>query len=89
MTIKDVLILGGTGAMGTPLSRLLAEQGYNVYVTSRSAHEDDGNLHYVKGNAKDCSFIRSYLASHHFDAIVDFMVYSTSEFKSRYEFYLR
>lgn len=86
--MSDILILGGTGAMGAPLSKLLAEQGYNVYVTSRSAHKDDGRLHYVRGNAKDISFISQYLDNHYFDAIVDFMVYSTSDFLSRYEFYL-
>ena len=30
-----VLILGGTGAMGKPLTRMIANQGTTVYVTTR------------------------------------------------------
>lgn len=77
-----VLVLGGTGAMGTHLVNLLNRKGYQVTVTSRRMRDNFDNVTYVTGNAHESSFLNSLLASH-FDVIVDFMVYSTGEFAQR------
>lgn len=82
---KDILIFGGTGAMGTPLADILSKNGYNVYITSRSNHENKENIHYLKGNALDDDFAIEILKSRNWDAIVDFMVYSTQKLKDRIE----
>lgn len=74
---------GGTGAMGAPLSKLLVASGNNVYVTSRSAHKSCERLHYLQGNAKDEIFLKACLSRMHYDAIVDFMSYSTNQFDRR------
>lgn len=79
----NILILGGTGAMGAPLSRLATTLGNNVYVTSRSAHNSEDKLHYLQGNAKDVVFLEECLSRMYYDAIVDFMSYSTEEFDKR------
>ncbi len=79
----NILILGGTGAMGYPLSKLAAAQGNNVYVTSRSVHSSQGRLHYLQGNAKNVVFLKDCLSRMRYDAIVDFMSYSTEEFDGR------
>ena len=42
----NILLLGGTGAMGISLCEILNEQGNTIYVTSRSHHADYGNVHY-------------------------------------------
>lgn len=76
-----ILILGGTGAMGEPLTKKLVELNNSVFVTSRKPHKDD-KVRYFCGNAKDDSFLNNILQDE-YDAIVDFMVYSTQEFKSR------
>ena len=76
-----ILILGGTGAMGEPLTKKLVELNNSVFVTSRKPHKDD-KVWYFCGNAKDDSFLNNILQDE-YDAIVDFMVYSTQEFKSR------
>lgn len=83
-----VLVLGGTGAMGEPLVRMLAERGDEVYVTSRRKREDNGNVHYIQGDAHDLSFIKQEL-SKNYDAIVDFMIYSTDDFRDRSKLYLQ
>ena len=78
-----ILILGGTGAMGVDLVKILGERGENVTVTSRLERKSEfNNVKYVKGDAHDTAFLKSLLAKK-YDAIVDFMVYSTEEFKSR------
>lgn len=83
-----VLVLGGTGAMGEPLVRMLAERGDEVCVTSRKKREDKGNVHYIQGDAHDLSFIKQEL-SKNYDAIVDFMIYSTDDFRDRSKIYLQ
>lgn len=82
-----VLVLGGTGAMGVHVTRLLAEAGCNVVVTSRRGRESGGGVRYVKGDAKDPAFLNGLLAER-WDAVVDFMVWTTSAFRERFEKFL-
>ena len=79
-----VLILGGTGAMGKPLVELLNNNNTVVVVTSRSKKQAYGNVVFVQGNAKDDLFLNELL-NEEFDAIIDFMVYPSSQFKNRIE----
>lgn len=67
----------------TQLERLKQTE-HEVYVTSRSGHPDEGNIHYIEGNAKDDDFLLPLLANG-YDCIIDFMVYSTFEFVDRYK----
>ena len=83
MNTKKILILGGTGAMGTHLVDLLSHQGHEVTVTSRSRSDTIGHVHYLKGDAHDPNFLKSILANKQWSAIIDFMVYSTSAFEDR------
>lgn len=77
-----VLLLGGTGAMGMSLAPILAARGDAVYITSRSRHEDDGNIHYFCGDAHNDGFLQGILKEK-FDVIVDFMIYGSDEFKDK------
>ena len=79
---RRILLLGGTGAMGEHLTRILAEQGDDVYVTTRSCRLSERNITYVQGNAHEITFINDLLRES-WDAIVDFMVYNTDEFRVR------
>ena len=82
------LVLGGTGAMGIALVNILADNGIRVFVTSRKEHIDQReNVTYIKGNAKDTIFL-SELLKRRWDCIVDFMVYSTNEFRNRADRFL-
>lgn len=83
-----ILILGGTGAMGTPLVNYLSKDKHEVYVTSRSNHTSKDHVHYIIGNAHDYKFIEEVVLKGNYDAIVDFMVYTTNEFKQRYNLFL-
>lgn len=83
MNQRKVLVLGGTGAMGTHLVTLLCKQGYEVFVTSRSRNGIDGQVRYLKGNAHDPLFLNPILKSDRWTAIIDFMLYTTDAFKAR------
>lgn len=80
----NILILGGTGAMGIHLSQILANQGHQLFITSRGVHQDSSQTKYLRGNAHDPKFLDEVLCKEPWDAIVDFMVYSTEEFDQRY-----
>ncbi|OZG68553.1 NAD-dependent epimerase/dehydratase family protein [Bifidobacterium eulemuris] len=78
-----ILILGGTGAMGAHVSELLTRMGHQVTVTSRRQRaSNDPRLEYRTGNAKDGSFLDGLLSTR-WDAIIDFMIWSTPEFRNR------
>ena len=79
----NILIFGGTGAMGTPLVEILADKEYEVYVTSRKMRKyDRGNIHCIQGNAHDMDFLDSVLKVH-YDVLVDFMNYRFTELNKR------
>lgn len=82
-----VLVLGGTGAMGVHLVKMLSNNEIETFVTSRKVQSTEKNIHYIQGNAHDMNFMLTILQEQ-WDAIVDFMVYSTSDFKERIEILL-
>ena len=77
---KTALLLGGTGAMGSHLTRLLACNGWDVTVTSRSERSSsDPGVSFARGDAHDRRFLAEVL-SDGWDAVVDFMVWTTRAF---------
>lgn len=85
----NVLILGGTGAIGAHLVRKLVAGGVSCVVTSRKKRPTESNPTYAQGNAHDIIFMQQVLSTRKWDAIVDFMTYSTEDFKSRFQLLLR
>lgn len=84
----NVLIFGGTGAMGTHLVSNLAKQGIKCVVSTRQCRDNSENVEYVIGDAHNVDFLKSLFANYKFDAIVDFMKYSTKDFERRVCFLL-
>lgn len=84
----NVLIFGGTGAMGTHLVSILSARGTKCFVTTRRHLENKENVEYVVGNAHDINFIKSLFSIRQWDAIVDFMKYSTKDFECRVDLLL-
>ncbi len=78
-----ILVLGGTGAMGSHLVGLLSKTDAEVVVTSRSSHSGRGNISYLCGNAHNRDFMQHALSLASWDVVVDFMVYTTAEFADR------
>ena len=76
---KKVLVLGSTGAMGQYLVPKLAERGYLVdAVALDECPFRHANVNVITGNSMDYSF-RTELLKNNYDAIVDFMIYTTRE----------
>lgn len=84
-----ILLLGGTGSMGRPLADILTVSGHDVLVTTRTQRVScNDKLKYMVGNVHDLAFLQEVL-SDRFDAIVDFMHYTSIEFAERYNLFLK
>lgn len=84
-----VLVLGGTGVIGTYLSNKLNEKGSQIYITTRSPNRlSIDNIHYICGNAMDMSFVQTAVELQKWDVIVDFMTYNTKQFAERIDLLL-
>lgn len=86
--MKKILLIGGTGAIGVYLAEECVKLGYQVYVTSRKKHVGNANLNYVIGDGLDQSFLKNLFIKETFDAVVDFMIYTTEQFKERLDLLL-
>ena len=84
----NILILGGTGAMGTHLCQILANGG-GIFVTSRRERKAENGVTYLKGNAHEEQFLYTILKKRNWDVIIDFMIYSTDEFRQRADLLLQ
>ncbi|SKC33054.1 UDP-glucose 4-epimerase [Photobacterium piscicola] len=82
-----ILILGGTGVMGKYLAQLLVDDGNSVYVTSRKRYDYKTKIKFIFGDARETRFLKEILQGE-WDAIVDFMSYSTAEFQERLDLLL-
>lgn len=85
----NVLILGGTGAMGKYVTELLAKREIHVTVTSRRKQTAANKwIHYLEGNAMNDDFLQSITHDTKWDSIIDFMSYKTNKFESRVQLLL-
>ena len=86
--VMRILLLGGTGAMGSHLKRILVKNNYQVFITSRKQQYSKEKVTYYKGDAHDILFLENLLDKGNYDVIVDFMSYKTSEFAERMQLLL-
>lgn len=75
--------------MGVYLREILAQNGHEIYITSRVVQTDLDKIRFIQGNAHELPFVARVLSDLKPDAIVDFMTYASEEFSSRCETLLR
>lgn len=86
----DILIFGGTGAMGKHLVDLLSkDKSKRIWVTTRTSRPNSENVNFIEGNAHDDALLSKILKDRKWDAIVDFMAYQTAEFEKKYKIFLQ
>jgi nucleoside-diphosphate-sugar epimerase len=82
--MAKILLLGGTGAIGSYVRDFCLKDGHQIFISSRSNRiSNNKNITYIKGNGKCIDFLKSTLLNHSFDAIIDFMNYNTTQFSER------
>lgn len=77
-----ILLLGGTGAIGTSITKYLNCSDNEIHITSRRNRNDSENVHYLLGDAHNDAFLDQILQTK-YDVIVDLMIYTTEELKAR------
>ncbi len=84
-----ILLIAGTGAIGSALMKTLCEQEHEVFITSRACRKSDvPGIKFIQGNAWDDLFITLLLSNNDFDIIVDFGNYDYEKFLRRKDKYL-
>lgn len=88
--MKQILVLGSTGAMGQYLVPELCKRGYRVDSVAKdlSVFTHENLQHFQVANVKDLAVLSDFLKNH-YDGIIDFMLYtSDAEFRERYQMFL-
>ena len=85
-----ILLISGTGAMGSALVDILAGSSDEVIITTRQCRESSRpNVTYLQGDSSNDLFVNSVInINYHLDVIVDFGNYSFEQFLRRREMYL-
>lgn len=79
----DILLIGGTGAIGGSLINILEKNCDNtIFVTSRKAHKSCDKLKYIQVDGKAADLVKM-LPQKYFDVVFDFMIYDTEEFEEK------
>ncbi len=84
---KKILLIGGTGTMGDYLSEMLLKMGYKVDIITVDFRVDKENLKHYFIDAMDDQKL-SEILENKYDAIVDFLYYTSSKFISRMDLLL-
>ena len=54
--MQTILIAGGSGLIGTALSKLLVKEGYKIIVLSRNQQQAHDGIRYSQWNVKDQTY---------------------------------
>lgn len=79
-----ILLLGGTGVIGSDLCHELNRLGLRVSITTRRRNFTSNIANVIVGDAMNDEWLHEVLKEG-WDIIVDFMVYKTQHFQSRYK----
>lgn len=81
----NILVFGGTGAMGIHVVDILSQQGHSIDITTRrQLKSNNSRINYVCGDAHDIEFVKSIIKVKQYDVLVDFMIYTFDEFKRNF-----
>jgi nucleoside-diphosphate-sugar epimerase len=81
-----VLVVGGTGLISTPMTRLLLEQGHTVTHFNRGNKQDDfPGVQTIIGDRTDYTTFKSLLENQKFGCVIDMVCYKPEDAKSAVE----
>jgi len=79
MGAARVLLLGGSGLLGGPVSRTLRDAGHDVTVLSRGLRDVPAGVRPVEADRGDARALAGALHREHFDLAVDFLAYQAGD----------
>ncbi|MFP4661863.1 MAG: SDR family oxidoreductase [Halanaerobiales bacterium] len=84
-----VLFVGGTGLISQAVSRLTVEKGIELYLFNRGKHNQfvPGGAKVINGDIRDVQSSREALQDHHFDVVVDWIVFTPDQARADIEIF--
>ncbi len=84
-----VLFIGGTGIISSACSRLALERGIDLYLLNRgqSSRPTPPGAKVLHGDIHDPASARAALGDHHFDAVVDWIVFTPAQLEADLELF--
>ena len=82
-----VAFIGGTGNISTPVSKLAAEAGVDLYHINRGNREAVPGVTSLIADINDASQVRKVLANHQWDVVVNWIAYNPSEIQRDIELF--
>ncbi len=74
------LFIGGTGNISTSVSNLCIERGIDLYLLNRGVRNVEiPKAHLLRGDIAQQGKLKSDLANHHWDVVVDWIAYTESD----------
>jgi nucleoside-diphosphate-sugar epimerase len=82
----NVLIIGGTGLISTPITRILLEQGHSVTHFNRGNKQNEfPDVHTIIGDRAEYATFKTLLHDKKFDCVIDMVCYKPEDAKSAIE----
>jgi nucleoside-diphosphate-sugar epimerase len=79
----NILIIGGTGLISTPITRMLLEQGHTVTHFNRgNKHDEFPDVQTIVGDRTDYEASKNLLGNQTFDCVIDMVCYKPDDAKS-------
>lgn len=80
-----ILVIGGSGFVGTVLTRAFAAAGHKITVLSRGQRNIPDGVETIIGDRKDHAAFKTLVADHSFDAVFDCLCYNAQDAQSDVE----
>ena len=88
--MKKILIIGGSGTISTPITKLLADdESVDLYVLNRGNNNDKlpKNIHYIKGNIQEVEEMKQLMKDQMFDSVINFIVWNEKDARNNIDIF--
>lgn len=82
-----LLIIGGTGVLSSSITAESIKRGYDVTMINRGHRKLPDNIHLIKTDRTNFSYIKSQIEGILFDAVIDFLCYTPKDAEESFSFY--
>lgn len=83
-----ILIIGGNGNIGYPISKMLSEnKNNNVYILCRSKNHPNDQINYINGDGNNREFLQNLQQQEKFEIVVNFLIMNTDQAKMNIEIF--
>lgn len=76
----NILLIGGLGNIGTPITHQLVSMGHTVYVLGRKQRvQEQLPFTYISGDTQDVDLLQSLQENYHIEIVINFAIQTTTQ----------